>query len=42
MGTSLLNANLTRSILGAFFEVYNYFCYGLAEPVYAGGLELVS
>jgi GxxExxY protein len=26
--------------LGAFFEVYNYFGYGLAEPVYAGGLEL--
>jgi GxxExxY protein len=40
MAASLLDANLTRSILGGFFEVYNYFGYGLAEAAYAGGLEL--
>jgi GxxExxY protein len=28
-----------RSILGAFYAVYNYYGYGLAESVYAGALE---
>jgi GxxExxY protein len=40
MAVGLLDSNLTRSILGGFFEVYNYFGYGLAEPNYAGGLQL--
>ena len=28
-----------RSIIGAFYEVYNYYGYGLTEAVYAGALE---
>jgi len=35
----LLESELSRSIIGAFYTVYNYFGYGLAESVYTGGLE---
>jgi len=28
-----------RSVLGAFYTVYNYFGFGLSEPCYGGGLE---
>jgi GxxExxY protein len=40
MQTPVLEAERVHSIVGAFFAVYNYFGYGLAESVYAGGLEL--
>ena len=36
----LIHAPITRSINGAFFEVYNYYGYGLSESVYCGALEL--
>jgi len=32
--------DLTREVIGAFFEVYNYFRPGYLEAVYAGGLAL--
>jgi len=35
----LLEAELVRSIVGGFFEVYNYFGYGLSERVYGGALS---
>lgn len=34
----LLESDLSRSIISAFFAVYNYFGYGLAESVYSGAL----
>ena len=37
--THLLEERLTHSIIGAFFEVYNYFGYGLLEAAYVGALE---
>jgi GxxExxY protein len=41
MNTSriLVEGNLTHSILGGFFEVYNEIGYGLMESVYCAGLE---
>jgi len=39
MDSTLLAADLTHSIVGAFFTVYNYYGYGLVESVYAGALE---
>src|SRR6266576_2584160 len=36
----LIHAPITRAINGAFFEVYNYYGYGLSESVYCGALEL--
>lgn len=39
MDSKLLAADLTHSIVGAFFAVYNYYGYGLVESVYAGALE---
>src|SRR6266480_801435 len=36
---SQLRSDRERSIVGAFFAVYNYYGYGLAESVYAGALE---
>jgi len=35
----LLESDLSRSIISAFYTVYNYFGYGLAESVYSGALE---
>ena len=36
----LLEADLVRSIVGAFYAVYNYYGYGLVESIYAGALAL--
>ncbi len=38
MRGELLEAERVGSIVGAFFEVYNYFGYGLSEAVYAVAL----
>ena len=35
----LLHEALTRSIIGAFYEVYNQLGYGFLEQVYANALE---
>jgi GxxExxY protein len=34
----LLEAERVHSIVGAFYEVYNYYGYGLAESAYSGAL----
>jgi GxxExxY protein len=34
----LLESDLSRSIISAFYAVYTYFGYGLAESVYSGAL----
>lgn len=41
---TLIEGELTRSVIGAFFEVYNILGYGLLESAYAGALarELVA
>lgn len=39
MREELVDAQRVRSIIGAFYTVYNYFGYGLAETVHAGALE---
>ncbi|MDQ2931340.1 MAG: GxxExxY protein [Gemmatimonadota bacterium] len=38
MHNELLEAELSRSIVAVFFDVYNYFGYGLSERIYAGAL----
>jgi len=38
MRGELLEAEVVRSIVGSFFEVYNYFGYGLSERIYCGAL----
>jgi GxxExxY protein len=38
MPSELIEGELVRSIVGAFFDVYNHFGYGLAEAVYSGAL----
>jgi len=38
MHGKLLQAERVRSIVGGFFDVYNYYGYGLLERVYAGAL----
>ncbi|MBA2684111.1 MAG: GxxExxY protein [Gemmatimonadaceae bacterium] len=38
MSNQLLHADLVRAIIGAFYEVCNYFGYGLTERVYCGAL----
>ena len=38
MGCASLEAELVHSIVGGFFDVYNYFGYGLSERVYCGAL----
>jgi GxxExxY protein len=35
----LIDETLTRSVIGAFFEVYNVLGFGLLEQVYAAALE---
>jgi GxxExxY protein len=35
----LIESELSRSIIAAFYAVYNYFGYGFAEVVYAAALE---
>lgn len=39
MSPVLLHEALTRSIIGAFYEVYNQLGYGFLEQVYANALE---
>ena len=39
MQNELLERERVQSIIGAFYEVYNYYGFGLAESVYAGALE---
>jgi GxxExxY protein len=39
MESKVLEAHRAHSIVGGFFEVYNYYGYGLVESVYAGALE---
>ena len=39
MQTDLLERDLCYSIVGAFFEVYNYFGCGLSESIYTNALE---
>jgi GxxExxY protein len=38
MQGELLEGKLVHSIVGSFFNVYNYYGYGLSERVYAGAL----
>ena len=40
MRGELLEARRVHSIVGAFFEVYNYFGFGLSESIYSRSLEL--
>ena len=40
-GLELLHGDLTRVIIGAFFEVYNELGYGFAETVYQHALPIV-
>ena len=35
-------SDLTREVIGAFFDVYNYFRPGYLEAVYAGGMASAS
>ena len=35
---NLVEERLTHSIIGSFFDVYNYFGFGLLESVYANAL----
>ena len=39
MTTRYLHEELTRSVIAAFYEVYNHLGYGLLERVYAMALE---
>jgi len=36
----IIERERVKSIVGGFYAVYNYFGFGLAEPVYAGALTL--
>ncbi len=40
MRGELLERDRVHSIVGAFYDVYNYYGYGLSESVYAGALEI--
>jgi GxxExxY protein len=40
MSSTLLEASRVYSIVGGFYDVYNYYGYGFSEGVYAGALEL--
>lgn len=40
MGSALINEDLTHSVIGAFFEVYNNSGFGFLEPFYANALAL--
>lgn len=37
---TLIEERLTHSIIGSFFDVYNYFGFGLLESVYANALTV--
>jgi GxxExxY protein len=39
MALPLSEPELLHSIVGAFYTVYNYYGYGLAESIYCGALE---
>jgi len=39
MPTELPENELVKSIVGAFFDVFNYFGYGLSETLYMTALE---
>jgi GxxExxY protein len=36
----LIHRNVTEAIIGAFFEVYNYFGFGFLEATYASAMEM--
>ena|SRR5215831_12161150 len=40
MRRDLIEADRVKSIAGGFYDVYNYFGYGLSESIYTGALEL--
>jgi GxxExxY protein len=40
-GLALLHGDITRAIIGSFFEVYNELGYGFAEGVYQRALPIV-
>ncbi len=40
MDRELIEREVVGSIVGAFFEVYNYFGPGLAEAAYSGALDI--
>jgi GxxExxY protein len=40
MRVEILEAERANSIVAGFYDVYNYFDYGLSESVYIGALEL--
>jgi GxxExxY protein len=40
MSPAILEAKRVFSIVGGFYDVYNYYRYGFSEAVYAGALEL--
>jgi len=37
---NLFEERLTRSIIGGFYEVYNYYGFGLSEKINANALEI--
>jgi GxxExxY protein len=40
MNPNVIERDLVNSIAGAFFAVYNYYDFGLVEPIYARSLEI--
>ena len=40
MDVEILEAERVGSIVGGFFDVYNYYGYGLSETIYAGALDI--
>jgi len=40
MRPDLLEAKRVHSIVGGFYDVYNYYGFGFLESAYAGALEL--
>jgi GxxExxY protein len=40
MNPNVIERDLVASIVGAFYEVYNYFDFGLVEPIYRNALEM--
>ena len=42
MAKALIDSEITRVIVGAFFDCYNQLGIGFLDSVYEGGLELIS
>ncbi|HET7630681.1 MAG TPA: GxxExxY protein [Gemmatimonadaceae bacterium] len=40
MATALIQGELTESVIGAFYQVYNTLGYGLLEPLYSAALAI--